>query len=204
MKSIFFSGTACEDLIMHMAKLLAITGNETAISDEDGNYSFSEIPIVDREETSDHPGFLLINGVRKPEEAKEADYRILVTDLQPCNARRLRKITDKETVRDWDMVILRDPHKNERAGKYIMNLLKLRCPLIMIRESDEDFALRCCMQEGIRYRLKGLGKEMLKGLFEAAKEIAALSDRDLKRALRRERRWERSLNSGPVIKQRGV
>ena len=85
-----------------------------------------------------------------------------------------------------------------------MNLLKLRCPLIMIRERDEDFAVRCCLQEGIRYRLKGLGKEMLKGLFEAAKEVAAVSDKDLKKALRREGRWERSLNSDRGLRRSDV
>jgi hypothetical protein len=204
MKSIFFSGTPCEDLIMHLARLLNLTGNDTAIIDEEGNYPFSEIPIVNPEETLGHSGFLLINGVQDTKGAETADHRVLVTDLQPVNARKLRKFTHREKEWDWDLVIIRDPHGNERAGKYIMNLLKLRCPLIMIRERDEDFAVRCCLQEGIRYRLKGLGKEMLKGLFEAAKEVAAVSDRDLKKALRREGRWERSLNSDRGLRQSGV
>ena len=203
MISVFFSGIGCEDIIMHLAKLLSAAGKETAISDEEGSYSYSQIPVIGRE-FKESPGYLLVNGAGRRDKDGAYDLRILVTDLQPLNARKWGNSKAGTEAGDWNAVIVRDRRKDRKAADYIMNLLKLRCSMTFITESIEDCEIRCCLQEGIRYRLKDLGESMLTGLCETAEIITGSPAKSYKKSIGREKKWERSLYSGPTLKERDV
>ncbi len=180
MKSICFEGIDCEDLIMHLAKLLVLSGRDAVIADENGSYSYSEIPVIRGTVPEGFEGTVLRNGGDE-----EKGLKCLVTDLQPLNARRLEKKAAKNS--PYDLVIIRDMRGDEKDGDYIMNLLKIRGRWIGIRENEKDRAVRCCLQEGIGYRLGKLSKGMLKGITEAASILTDLSAREARKAVGREK-----------------
>ncbi len=193
MKSICFEGIECEDIIMHLARLFWLLGFDIAIIDDAGSYSFSEIPLYRSVETIRDCDLLLINnssGGRR----NEGDVHVLVTDMKPQTARELERKRKTEDV-GYAFVVFRDPYGNENMGDYLMNLLKLKLEYICLKENKKDFAVRCCLQEGINYRLKNLSSGMRKGLIRMASRISELPAAEIGKAVRREKRWGRSSNS---------
>ncbi len=197
MKSVYFQGIECEDLIMHLAKLAILSGIDTLIADEEGNCSLSEVPLVRNAEVPDFDGLLLVRD-RNYAGKKGHDLICLVTDVMPANARKLGREIGVEP----DIVIVLDGCGNEKNGEHIMNLLKVRCRQVYIRENERDLAVRACLQEGIRYRLKDLSKGMRKGVICMGSEILGLDPAAVRRLIGKEKRWERSLNSDPVLRAR--
>ncbi len=186
MKSISFNGIACEDIVMHLAKLLTLSGVDTVIVDENDNYSFSEIPVIDKIEDTNFHGVFLINGGKEKPPAKNTDIKILVTDVQPVNARALRRMFWND---EFDIVIVRNVIGNAKVGAYILNIMNLKSKLICIEEKDKDLEIRCCLQEGMRYRLKSLGKGMISAVAVLACEVTGMSAKEARKALRKERKW---------------
>ncbi|MBQ7636782.1 MAG: hypothetical protein IJS80_05690 [Lachnospiraceae bacterium] len=203
MKCICFDGVECEDIVMHFAKLLKLSGIDVAINDTVRSYSFSNIPLIREEEIKDHPGVLLINGMIKAKKSS-GDINCLVTDIFPATARRFERDLRQMGCNVYDLVLIRDICGKEKAGDYIMNLLKIRGSRICLRESVKDTAVRCCLQEGIQYRLKNLSPGMRKGLMDLGEEIMGLNRREMKKAMGKEKKWARSLSSDPTFREQAT
>ncbi len=197
MKSICFEGSECDDILMHLGKALMLMGTDTVILDEEGNFPYSTIPVIRDKGILSHDGLLLINGGNGIGRY-EADLKCLVTDNMPANARRLEKLLCHEGSSDHDLLIIRDRCGNKRTGEYIANLLKWEKDWVYIRESVGDSRIRCCIQEGIDYRLKDLSDGMKKGIEETAHELLGVSGSDFRRAMGRKKKWGRSLFSDPI------
>ncbi len=186
MKSIGFEGIACEDIIMHLAKFFELCGIEAAIEDNEGSYSYSEIPVVQNMNETCFNGLLLVNGANR-----SCDMTCLVTDVMPLNARRLAGRVGNGRGTDYDLVIVRDGCGMAKGGEYIMNLLKLRCAYVCLRENEKDLSVRCCLQEGMRYRLKDLSPGMRKGIVSAGCILLKIPENAGKKALGKEGKWGR-------------
>ncbi len=178
--------------------MLRLLGLKTSILDESGSYSFSEIPLYGTREAVRDSDLLLINnasGIGKC----SGDLYVLVTDMKPGTARRLEKKRRAEK-NVYALVVMRDSYGNEKTGDYLMNLLKLKLEYICLKENKRDFAVRCCLQEGINYRLANLSKGMRKGISLIASVISGVSASEIGKAVRREKRWGRSSNSDRALK----
>ena len=193
MKKLIFNGIGCEDIILHLAKILLLTGTESIIYDDDLNYSYAEVPVVRSLDLPDVDGMLFVNGTGGN---LRGDVNILVTDLQPANARRFEKRKYTFGNGDYDLVIIRDMTGNDKNGEHIINLLKSRAKWVGVRENERDKSIRYCLQEGIRYRLRDLSRGMKKGLIEITEVLTGLSEKECKKAFGKEKRWGGSLNSG--------
>ncbi len=200
MKSIIFEGAEAEDIIMHFAKYLESCGLESIICDRDGSYPSSVIPVI-RQDQKEGDGVLLINGHNGTEEIK-SDMRCLVTDIFPAGIRRLKKRLDETLKSSYDLAIIRDNCHTEKNAEYIMNLLGLSCDYVYIRETKRDRKIRCCLQEGIGYRLGSLGKSMICGITALGKILLEIDPKAGKKAVGRERKWENSWYSDRDAKER--
>ncbi len=172
-------------------------GKDVIILDGEGNFPYSIIPVVRNGGIADFDGLLLINGGRDIGRY-DADIDCLVTDNMPANARKLEKLLADRADRKYDLLIIRDRCGNKRTGEYIANLLNRRSDWVYIRESCSDSRIRCCIQEGIGYRLGKLSAGMKKGISEVACRILGTSETECKRAMEREKKWGRSLFSDPI------
>ncbi|MBP5248477.1 MAG: hypothetical protein J6Z46_00555 [Lachnospiraceae bacterium] len=218
-KRIGFAGVPCEDIMLHIARILKMNGKQVKMADvsatgylksalgEDGKHAEEDGPLYLREtevfssvffpEASGDETVLCYLGFRECI-YDELDFLVIVTDRMPVNARKTGEMLKGFDTRNA-FVIIRDTFVQEYDDSYVLFLLgRTGDGYASVPFSDGDMRVRCRIQNGLPYKVSSLSQEMTAALGALLDHFGERSEEMLKETARKERsgRWGRLWSFG--------
>ncbi len=218
-KRIGFAGVPCEDIMLHIAKVLRINGKQVKMADVSGSGYLKSALCADKKDVSEDGSLYLtdtqvISSVFFPEAAgdetvlcylgfreciyDELDFLVVVTDRMPVNAKRAGEIL-KDHNREKAFVIIRDTFVQEYDDSYVLFLMGCKGDrYASVPFSDKDMRVRCRIQNGLPYKVSALSQEMTAAVGALLDHCKEGSEEMLKETARKERsgRWGRLWSFG--------
>lgn len=194
MKSIGISGIKSEDIIMHMAHVMEEFGLNVCVSNKNGDFMSGDIPFSEEGMVNDFDYCLYPDDLRE-NKFRTRDKKIIVTDILPYNARKIRKeISDCGIFTDV-LLVIRDITGQNSGKNYICDLIGIKGEPIIIHETKEDIFVRCRIEEGMKYKIKDLSRGMTAGITEILLRLGVITLNDIKNSGRRGHinKWEKYL-----------
>ncbi len=192
MREIGFAGIGAEDIIMHMVHIMEQMGLSVSVSNK------TDLPACDilyaEENEKEGLDYCIYEDDIASHEFMSRDIKCIVTDIQPLNARKIRKKLKNIKMGSEPLVVIRDITGHCKRKNYISGILGIKNEPVVIYEKKKDFCVRCLLQEGLKYKIKNLSHGMVAGVVETMLRMGIVQSEDLKNTKRRNRiKWEKYL-----------